>query len=86
MNNENPEVEPDHTLCQFGRWMQLFNDLLGDLTEFQALEQPHRLLHQCYHELQNSPDQKQLKQVIQSHSNQLINNIDALEKRVSQLS
>lgn len=81
-NNPTPKIEIHHTRCGFGRWLTSVEGDLTELSEFIALDQPHKALHAAYKLLRITPEQEQRKQDILRLSAELITRIDALEKRL----
>ncbi len=80
VHSENPEVEEEHTRCDFGKWLLSASDELGELPEFNVLIAPHRELHTAFTLFKGSPDLGYHPDEIKYLSGQLIERIDLLEK------
>ena len=85
INTKNPEVEADHTHCDFGQWLISASEDLAELKEFEDLIEPHRALHLVYQLFKDNPEQETLREEIIDISGKLINRIDSLEQRLKQL-
>lgn len=83
LGSQDPLVDADPRKCLFGQWIQKSKEVLGHLPEFQALEQPHLMLHESFCRLYDAPDEERLEQEVRTRSGQLIEAIDTLEKRLS---
>jgi hypothetical protein len=83
MHNALPCVAAEATDCDFGKWLNTATGELGDLAEFQAMLQPHTDLHEVYKLLHRHPTHEHLRGEIRVLSTDLINAIDALEKRLN---
>ena len=84
MNNELPQVEPDHRFCEFGRWLRCADEALREMEEFQALIEPHRELHEAYRTIKFTPGMEDLREAVKNLSMQLIEGVDRLERRLQQ--
>ena len=82
LNNPNPQVEIDPSLCAFGRWLHSADEELQALPEFSALDRPHLELHQAYRLIRTTPDLEPRRIDIRQLSLRLIARIDALEQRL----
>ncbi len=82
-HEKTPCVEADPQKCVFGRWIQEEQDVLGQLPEFQALAGPHSELHEVYATLKSASTSEELHNRVRALSHQLIDQIDALEKRLA---
>jgi hypothetical protein len=77
-----PCVESDPQKCVFGRWILEEQNVLEQLPEFLALAGPHRELHEAYARLKLDANPVELHTKVRALSHQLIDHIDALEKRL----
>ncbi len=84
-HKKTPCVEADPEKCVFGRWLIEQQDVLGQLSEFQALTAPHRALHEAYATLKSDSPPDELHNKVRELSHHLIDQIDALEKRLNKL-
>lgn len=82
VHNEHPQVEEDPTKCEFGKWLLSASAELKTLPEFQALDEPHRELHQAYKLFRGDADLAYHPDEIKYLSTMLIERIDLLEKRL----
>ena len=84
-HEKTPCVEENPEKCVFGKWLQEQKDVLDQLPEFQALDIPHRALHEAYTALKSDSSLEDLHNNVRTLSHQLIDHIDALEKRLNKL-
>ncbi len=82
VHNDNPQVEDDHTKCDFGKWILSASDEVKALKEFQDLDEPHRDLHRAYTLFRGNADLAYHPDEIKYLSIMLIERIDLLEKRL----
>lgn len=83
VKNANPVVEEDHTQCVFGKWLIAAAANLQEVQEFEALIAPHQKLHDAYRDRNKIASPQAFHRQIKDASRTLINQIDALEKRLN---
>ncbi len=79
LNNNTPQVEEDHTLCDFGKWILSVKEEMQDLPEFLDLEEPHRKLHMAYSTIMKTPGLGNIENEMKYYSTLLIERINLLE-------
>lgn len=83
-NNQQPNVQADHTLCDFGQWLIMNKDMLGVIPAFLELHEPHRKLHIAYQTFLKASQNDTLRENVIAQSVELISKIDALEHVIQQ--